>query len=511
MKKVVELNEINNNDYQSLVALPQCENVAIENYLLDKGKQLSALVLMQKNQPVLYHCNDVNNRMLLELMALCQKEYQCKVDCIEIQRGVYDSVKSSTRDNASTEPEQKRANQAAIELIKNAIAQGATDIHMQALNEHECQIAFRINAKIQDQYKISSKEALRIIRSLFKAEECANSTLSEEKANRSKFQFKLPPKEYVVRLSHVPDVKGACCFIRIRDPYERVPLRQSGYSNQQQRGLNSMVKHHQGIILFTGENGSGKSTTLTELMYLISALRHFMELGDPIEAIISTVTQVEMFREGDNAKAYTDSILHSVKQNDLDGLVITEVRDAMMANIMVDLALLGQLLMSSFHVGSIIEAIIRLIRLGIDEDLIKSGRLLVGLINQTLIPRLCANCRLSKHPDGTTHEYYHDLFGQNKNIYFENPKGCEKCNHSGVRRPTLVAEALYFDHEVKRVMKSNRDYLTALEDYMWEHKIDTKHVHARRKILSGQLDPEFVESKINPFNPDNLRHFWKAA
>ena len=442
---------------------------------------------------------------------------------IKISKLIFEAVKNKTKDGTigDRKKAKEKENTIIADLFNELIESKSSDLHIKVnVDKNITDIKFRTNKIIRPYFDSDAKMGESLIQSLFVQTKVP---FSKNMANRANFIFEYngdvanyTKQKFTVRLSYVPDVKGMVCICRLRAMREHIPLARAGYSADQLVLIERMVEHHSGIILVTGENNSGKSSTISELLSRVSDEQHFMELGDPIETHIDEITQVELTREGEkeDAEKYRKSIMHAVVQSDLDGLAITEIRNAEMANVAVDNAILGQLLMSTMHVSSVIEALVRLRRMGVDQDLIQSGNLIVGIVNQNLVPVICPKCRLDKHIDASKNQRYLKVLcgGDEKKfqkIKFRNLAGCENCKNTGVIKQTLIAEVLYCNHKVKKILRE-KDYLIRLKNYMWERgdndtNIATKHMHAIRKIFNGQLDPSDVEKRINPFDEENTR------
>lgn len=451
-------------------------------------------------------------RMLHELKRIVQKKTDQKVVTREITESVYTTVTHKQRlkpERAVSEG--KDGNRLVEELLNMAIERGASDIHFRAWRCGSTTL-LRINQILYPVSKgVEYTHAIRTIRAIFTAEQYGAGHFEPDDICDGSFQYPYQGGVYMVRLNTVNDVRGTTMVVRIRNPHEIIDINQAGLHHSQLASIEQIMALNGGLMIFTGPTNSGKSTSTTALVSKIPIERYVLEIGDPIEVYLPTVTHVELSREGEGAEARIARTFAATVRQDTDVLVLGEIRDILTAKASESMAIQGKFVLSTMHTESVITAVPRMIELGISEDVIHAPGFLVGLVSQKLIPVNCPECATSQPmQDRVRHHYYQQhLLGNGRDegrLRYRNPEGCEACNHTGVGGQTLVAEVLEINREV-RTLIAQRHY-DLIEDYMWEKRILNKHRHALIKIREGLLDPSIVESRINPFTEDVLMDEW---
>ncbi|MBL8848235.1 MAG: Flp pilus assembly complex ATPase component TadA, partial [Planctomycetaceae bacterium] len=203
-----------------------------------------------------------------------------------------------------------------------------------------------------------------------------------------------------------------------------------------------------GAVLVAGPAGSGKTTTL------YAALRHVLQhsptprsivtLEDPVEAVVAGVTQSQVSSSG--GLGYANG-LRSLMRQDPEVIMVGEIRDQETAGTVFQAALTGQLVLSSFHAGSCAEAVSRLLDLGVEPYLLRSG--LLAVITQRLVRRLCTCARTATEPD--------DGFALAAGDY-QIPAGCPTCRQTGYAGRLLLCESLDpRQADIGRAIQQRRD------------------------------------------------------
>ena len=209
----------------------------------------------------------------------------------------------------------------------------------------------------------------------------------------------------------------------------------------------SSLKNPEGIILFTGPTGSGKTTTLyAGLRYLSDSSQNILTVEDPVEYTLEGVGQTQV-----NSKTgYTFAKgLRAILRQDPDVVMIGEMRDVETAQIGIQASLTGHLVLSTVHTNSAIAAITRLRDMGIESFLLASS--LRTIISQRLVRRLCLNCRYEEDATDEIAKLFNLAAG--KKIY--NSKGCEDCTHTGYQGRIAIAECIQVDKVLKDMIHNN--------------------------------------------------------
>jgi type II secretory ATPase GspE/PulE/Tfp pilus assembly ATPase PilB-like protein len=236
-------------------------------------------------------------------------------------------------------------------------------------------------------------------------------------------------------------VDGEKIVLRILNAYiQGYALSDLGLLEKEQKAIEDAAAKPFGMILVTGPTGSGKSTTLYALLkYLNNPEDNIMTIEDPVEYKIAGVNQIQVNTQTDLTFAKG---LRSIVRQDPDVILVGEIRDDETANIAVNAALTGHLLMSTFHANDAATAIPRLLDMNIEPFLLASTLELV--VAQRLVRKICDHCRVSttvsqkdfqKRINGSTAKF----FPSQKFTLYES-KGCEACNHTGYKGRTGIFE-----------------------------------------------------------------------
>ena len=230
-----------------------------------------------------------------------------------------------------------------------------------------------------------------------------------------------------------------------------------------------------GLVLVTGPTGSGKSTTLhASLQQIASIEKNVITIEDPVEYNADNINQIQV-----NTKVGLTfaSALRSVLRQDPDIVMVGEIRDKETAQISIQAALTGHLLLSTLHTNNATAAVTRLADMGIENFLISST--LLGVLAQRLVRKLCPKC---KTPE-TISDSFADEFGLQKNMTLYKACGCEDCGHSGYVGRIAVGEILALDDELKELISITTNDHTIRELAVKKGMIPLSH--KLKKLLSN--------------------------
>ena len=397
------------------------------------------------------------------------------------------------RKSGSRQAEAVRAGNETVEyILGRAIDAGASDVYLD-IRHGEGTLSWRVYGRVSRVETLDRDTAEALARGLFSRTE--NAQWQEREPCDGSFGHAHGERLYRVRVNSLPDTRGQSLSCRIRDPGFVLPLDEAGYSDHQTALIGRICRAPGGMILVTGETNSGKSTTLASLMVDAPRGERMIEIADPVEVEMEHCTHVEIDRYAENAEARFRAVLAATVRQNPDSLVLGEIRDAETALAAQSMAIQGKRVLSTLHTQSCVAAIPRIMNLGVDPHLLALREFLAGIVNQNLVPLVCPHCGLDRHPDPKRRERFERLFGPG--CRHVDPRGCERCV-GGVSGQTLVAEVypLWLDRaDAHRIIAENE--LWRLEDYMKRtFSIQSKHDHARTKVLDGLVDPEMTEAII---------------
>ena len=335
----------------------------------------------------------------------------------------------------------RRADELFQHVLGRAIEMRCSDIHLEML-PGGLHIRFRIDGVLRPTEFGLSQQALdksaREIISRIKI--LSQLDISERRRPQDgSFQVSVDRKgaksRVDLRVSAIPSFSGESVVIRILDR-SRAP---KGLDSLSLEGLMSdrirqALSRTTGIFLVTGPTGSGKSTTLYAcLMHLNRSEIRILTAEDPVEYVYAELSQSEVNVEIGNTFA---AFLRAFLRHDPEVIMVGEIRDQETADMAFRAAQTGHLLLSTLHTNTAIEALPRLMDLGVDPSLIASS--LVGVMSQRLAREVCPQCR---KPDAPAVELLREFFGRVKPAFpLVKGAGCEECNYIGYRGRALVAD-----------------------------------------------------------------------
>ena len=255
--------------------------------------------------------------------------------------------------------------------------------------------------------------------------------------------------EVDVRVGSVSTIYGEKLTLRILDSNKmELKLNKLGFSDDQLQTLEEIIKYPQGMLLVTGPTGSGKTTTLFAILNEIKGLaNNIVTIEDPVEYRMAWLNQVEV---NNNIGLTFASACRSFLRLDPDVILVGEIRDSETAQIAVQNALVGTLLLSTIHSNSAIGTIQRLMSLGLPKFWISST--LTAVLGQRLARKICDNCKIADKPSS------HILKALNlpKSKKYYKGKGCERCLNTGYSGRTVISELLNVSDQMKTAIEQDK-------------------------------------------------------
>jgi len=365
-------------------------------------------------------------------------------------------------------------------LLQYAFGQRASDIHIEPCRE-QGRVRFRIDGLLHDVYQFPPQVTMAVVSRL---KSLGRMNVAEKrKPQDGRVKTKSPAgAEVELRLSTLPTAFGEKLVMRIIDP--QVLLKdfdQLGLSAQDQQRWHSLTRQSHGIILVTGPTGSGKTSTLyTTLKRLASREVNLCTVEDPIEMVEPAFNQMQVQHNIDLSFA---SGIRALLRQDPDIIMIGEIRDQETAEMAIQAALTGHLVLSTLHTNDAASAISRLQELGIAYYLIKAT--LLGVMAQRLVRLLCPRCKRTTSSNNTE------------------AIGCAECRDSGYRGRAGVYEIMVLDDALKSLITPGTDVQAlrraALQQGMCSLRMAGMHkVEAGLTSLAEILRTTPGDSETNP-------------
>jgi type IV pilus assembly protein PilB len=261
---------------------------------------------------------------------------------------------------------------------------------------------------------------------------------------------KLDNRGFEIRVSTFPTIYGENVVLRILDQTSSLmKLEDLGFTENMLIRYKQLIKKPNGIILVTGPTGSGKTTTLYASLNMINSLeKNIITIEDPVEYRLALIRQTQV-----NLKAgitFAKGLRSSLRQ-DPDVVMVGEIRDLETAEVTVQAALTGHLVVSTLHTNDAPEAITRLKDIGVEPYLISSS--VIGVLAQRLIRNICPQCRVPYQTDQSMLAKLSEYFPELKEpITLYKGKGCKNCKQSGYWGRTGIFELLIVDERIKQLI-----------------------------------------------------------
>ncbi|MRJ19128.1 type II/IV secretion system protein [Pseudomonas haemolytica] len=322
-------------------------------------------------------------------------------------------------------------------LLQYAFAQRASDIHIEPSGD-QGRVRFRIDGLLQDVYQLPPQVTTAVVSRL---KSLGRMNVAEKrKPQDGRVKTRNPTGvEVELRLSTLPTAFGEKLVMRIFDP--QVLLKdfdQLGLSSADQQRWHAMTRQANGIILVTGPTGSGKTSTLyTTLKQLATREVNLCTVEDPIEMVEPAFNQMQVQHNIDLTFA---SGIRALLRQDPDIIMIGEIRDQETAEMAIQAALTGHLVLSTLHTNDAPGAISRLQELGIAHYLIKAT--LIGVMAQRLVRVLCTHC---KRP------------AEVESVGGYEAVGCVECRGSGYEGRAGLYEIMVLDPALKALVTPDAD------------------------------------------------------
>jgi type IV pilus assembly protein PilB len=334
-------------------------------------------------------------------------------------------------------------------LILQAVRKKASDIHIEPGRKFS-NVRFRVDGQLQEMLR-PRRDIHPAIVSRIKV--MGRMDIAEHHLPQDgRCQVAVEKKEIDLRISTLPTIDGEKVVIRILDRGRLTfDLEKLGIAGGRLTDLKKLLRKPHGLVLVTGPTGSGKTTTLYSGLELIKSVHNnIITVEDPVEYQIDLVNQVQVDKSRglDFAGA-----LRSILRQDPDVIMLGEIRDGETANVAVQAALTGHLVISTLHTNDSCGAITRLIDMG--TPAYKVSAALQGVIAQRLVRTICPHCRANYYP---TKEYLQSLeYRGDTRHRFQRGEGCRECYDTGHAGRRGIYEVLMMDSEVRRLISQNVD------------------------------------------------------
>lgn len=369
------------------------------------------------------------------------------------------------------------------QIIDNALVQRASDIHFDP-QETELRVRYRVDGILRTERSLP-KHMQNVIVARIKI--MANLNITETRLpqdGRIKTTINFKPVD--IRVSSLPTIYGEKIVMRLLDLSNTLNrIDKIGFSETNLEKFTDMLKRPNGIILITGPTGSGKSSTLyATLNELNSEDVNIITVEDPVEYQMEGVNQIQV---NENIGLTFANGLRSILRQDPDIVMIGEIRDTETAEVATRASLTGHLVLSTLHTNSSIEALSRLVDMGIEPFLISSS--ILGVVAQRLVRRVCRDC--GQTVPATEREQ--QIFS-NRGLTIETVRrgrGCPSCNMTGYRGRMAIHEVLPIDETIRHLILKTAS-TTEIRDYVRKKGMEFLIDDGLKKVKEGVTTTEEI-------------------
>lgn len=377
-------------------------------------------------------------------------------------------------------------------LLSYAFEQRASDIHLEPRRE-EGIIRFRIDGVMHEVYRIPAT-VMAPVTSRIKI--LGRMDIAEKRRPQDgRLKTRDPNgQEVELRLSTMPTAFGEKLVMRIFDPVVVLKnFHELGFDSEDEARWHQMIDNPHGIILVTGPTGSGKTTTLySTLKHLAKPDVNVCTVEDPIELIDPALNQMQVQH---NIGLDFASGVRTLLRQDPDIIMVGEIRDMETADMAIQAALTGHLVLSTLHTNDAPSSITRLVDLGVPSFLIQSA--VLGVIAQRLVRTLCPHCKQPAEPEQASWDALVHPWRSNKPRKIYRAAGCLECRNTGYQGRAGIYEMLTFSIALKRLITADCDAI-AIRQQAVKEGMKPLRLRGAQKVAEGVTTAEEVLRVVPP-------------
>jgi general secretion pathway protein E len=334
-------------------------------------------------------------------------------------------------------------------LIDRAVDMRASDIHIEPADD-SLTIRYRIDGALRDVDSLPRAMAAALISRI---KIMARLDIAERRLPQDgRIRAAVKGTQIDMRISTTPTIHGENIVMRILDrTHVALEFAKLGFDDALESRFLSLLDQPNGIVLVTGPTGSGKTTTLyTSLRHLNVRSKKLFTVEDPVEYQLEGISQIEIKPQIGLTFAH---VLRSILRQDPDIIMIGEIRDVETAEIAIQAALTGHLVLSTLHTNSAASAITRLLDMGVADYLLTST--INGIAAQRLIRVLCPACREAYEP---LPEFFEQIgLTRNGPATLYRPRGCRECHGTGYRGRTTIFELMPLTANIRKLVLAHAE------------------------------------------------------
>ncbi|HSM82032.1 MAG TPA: GspE/PulE family protein [Nodosilinea sp.] len=387
-------------------------------------------------------------------------------------------------------------------IISGALRNRASDIHLEPIREGLL-VRYRIDGILHDITTLPSDISRRVIVALkvmckmniAESRVPQDARIGDRYSKNSDLDVELD-----MRVSTLPCINGEKAVIRLlpqENPFTNI--QELGFTPPALEIYENWLRQPQGMIIFTGPTGSGKTSTLyTSLQRVATERVNVVTVEDPVEYILPRITQTQVHEAAGMTFA---AGMRAILRQDPDIIMVGEVRDHETAETAVRAALTGHLVLTTLHTNDAVSAIPRLKDIGPDPSLISDA--LLGIVAQRLVRKVCPHCAVAHEPSVQDLKVLGISYDQAHANQWRIGKGCLKCFDSGYSGREAVVELLNVDDTVRQIIYEGT--LTQLHRYLHKCGLESFRKAAIAKVTTGLTTMSEI-LRVLPYSAFNQRH-----
>ena len=380
-------------------------------------------------------------------------------------------------------------------LLQYAFSQRASDIHIEPRRE-QGNVRFRIDGVLHQVYQLPAQVMTAVVSRL---KILGRMNVAEKRHPQDgRLKTKSPQgNEVELRLSTLPTAFGEKMVMRIFDPDVLLKgFRELGLANEDYKRWHQMTSQPNGIVLVTGPTGSGKTTTLySTLKQLATPEVNVSTIEDPIEMVEPSFNQMQIQANID--LSFADGVRALLRQ-DPDIIMIGEIRDLETAEMAIQAALTGHLVLSTLHTNDAPSAITRLLELGVPHYLLKAT--VLGVMAQRLVRTLCPSCKETVAIEDEAWTLLTTPWRSNTPKAGCKPVGCLECRDTGYKGRAGIYEVMPLSNKLKSLITQQTD-ISDLRRQGIKEGMQTLRLSGAQKVAAGQTTIEEV-MRVTPVVQD---------